>query len=149
MRNELLSADRPSACNCCASFIWVSVGGILFSVTMVVSVHVNDVVVCSVTGFLPVFQFPLSCYDTHSALALLAPFSASFCLTDAHTNTSIHLHFPFYFLSVTFSPRGFLPRIHCLEVKRSRAAHPSHLLGILKWGKKTCRFSDEPHIRKH
>lgn len=31
---------------------------------MVVSVHVNDVVFCSVTGFLSVFQFSLSCYDT-------------------------------------------------------------------------------------
>lgn len=118
-----------------------------------ISVHVDCVVFCSVSGFLSVAQFSLSCYDTPSALASLAPFSASFCLTDAHTNTSIHLHFHFYFLAVTFSPHGFLPRIHCLEVKRSRAAHPSRLLGIFEVGGRkrviSATKSAEPHIKKH
>lgn len=107
--------------------------------------HANYVPFCSVTGFLSLSVLLLSCHvhadlssgaalsrtltHTHTrtthAQVLLVPCSAVFSKTPTHT--SIHLHFPF--LSFISTPSSFhcsaIPRIHCLEVKRSHAAHPS------------------------
>lgn len=146
-RLERISVRR---CNCCASFIWVSVGGTMFSVVLV------DLCACWLCRLLFCFRLSVCCsvFSLMLRHAVCARFISSF-LSLVLSNWRPHEHintltFPLLFpRRHLFTPRLFTqnPLLGSQKVTSRPPVSPPG--NFWSGGKKTCHFGDEERRAAH